>query len=77
MMWNWLVSGLAAGAALVLYEGSPLLKTAPHVLFDLAARIGITVFGTSAKYLASLEERLSAGSPGEYSNSLVNDSGLE
>ncbi|OQR67029.1 acetoacetyl-CoA synthetase isoform X1-like [Tropilaelaps mercedesae] len=63
MMWNWLISGLAANASLVLYEGSPLLRDSPYVLLDLAARVGVTVFGTSAKYLSSLEDRLTAGSP--------------
>ena len=53
MMWNWLVSGLASGATLVLYDGSPLH---PHAgtLFDLAERERVTVFGTSAKFLASV-----------------------
>ncbi|XP_022658028.1 acetoacetyl-CoA synthetase-like isoform X1 [Varroa destructor] len=56
MMWNWLVSGLAAGAALVLYEGAPMPRDEPFVLFDIAARVRMTVFGTSAKYLAAVEE---------------------
>lgn len=53
MMWNWLVSGLASGATLILYDGSP---TYPHLtsLFDLAAAIKITHFGTSAKFIDSL-----------------------
>ena len=53
MMWNWLVSGLASGATLVLYDGSP---THPDfgALWRMADEEGITVFGTSARYLASL-----------------------
>lgn len=55
MMWNWLVSGLASGATLVLYDGSPF-HPQPSVLFDLAADLGVTVFGTSAKYLSAAEK---------------------
>ncbi|XP_058387224.1 acetoacetyl-CoA synthetase isoform X3 [Diceros bicornis minor] len=55
MMWNWMVSALATGAALVLYDGSPLVPT-PNVLWDLVDRIGITILGTGAKWLAVLEE---------------------
>lgn len=55
MMWNWMVSALAIGASLVLYEGSPMY---PHSarLFDLLAEEKVTVFGTSAKYLSALEK---------------------
>jgi acetoacetyl-CoA synthetase len=55
MMWNWVVSALAVGAAVVLYDGAPL---APHpgVLWDMAASEGVSVFGTSAKYLALAEK---------------------
>jgi len=56
MMWNWLVSALATGAAIVLYDGSPLPPTRPAILWDLAAAEGVTVFGTSAKYLALAEK---------------------
>jgi acetoacetyl-CoA synthetase len=55
MMWNWLMSGLATGARLVLYDGSPFHPD-PGVLWRMAAEERITVFGTSAKYLASLEK---------------------
>ncbi|MEX2177540.1 MAG: acetoacetate--CoA ligase [Gemmatimonadaceae bacterium] len=55
MMWNWLMSGLASGCTLVLYDGSPLLRKRP-VLWDLAAAEEITIFGTSAKYLALVEK---------------------
>ncbi|MEZ5924123.1 MAG: acetoacetate--CoA ligase [Hyphomicrobiaceae bacterium] len=50
MMWNWLVSGLAVGATLLLYDGSPFYPDG-NVLFDYADAEGMTVFGTSAKYI--------------------------
>ena len=50
MMWNWLVSGLASEATLVLYDGSPFHPDA-GVLFDLAERERVAVFGTSAKFI--------------------------
>src|SRR4051812_20340746 len=50
MMWNWLVSGLATGAAVVLFDGAPL--TPPDILWTMIAEERISVFGTSAKYLA-------------------------
>jgi acetoacetyl-CoA synthetase len=50
MMWNWLVSALASGAALVLYDGSPMYPSGNR-LFDLIDRAGITMFGTSAKFI--------------------------
>ncbi|MBN2231970.1 MAG: acetoacetate--CoA ligase [Deltaproteobacteria bacterium] len=55
MMWNWLVSGLAVGATLVLFDGSPFYPDG-GVLFKLAEEEGITIFGTSAKYLASVQK---------------------
>ena len=78
MMWNWLVSGLAAGATLLLYDGSPFVSRA-KILFDFADAEGMTHFGTSAKFidaiakvglnparthkLESLRAMLSTGSP--------------
>lgn len=56
MMWNWLVGALALGAALVLYDGSPLVPSAA-VLWDLVDQLGITIFGTGAKWLSVLEEK--------------------
>ncbi len=53
MMWNWLVTGLAAQATLVLYDGAPTYPTA-NVLFDLADDARINLFGTSAKYIDAL-----------------------
>lgn len=51
MMWNWLVSSLAVGATVVLYDGAPVLRRQP-ILWDMAAAERISVFGTSAKWLA-------------------------
>ncbi|MEE9561378.1 MAG: acetoacetate--CoA ligase, partial [Acidiferrobacterales bacterium] len=77
-MWNWLVSGLAAEATLLLYDGSPFYPDG-NVLFDFADEARMTVFGTSAKFidavskaglepvkthkLTSLRAVLSTGSP--------------
>ncbi len=55
MMWNWLVSGLASGATLVLFDGSPFYPDA-NLLWQIAERERIKVFGTSAKYLSALEK---------------------
>ena len=78
MMWNWLASGLASGATLVLYDGSPFHPGAA-ALFDLAQAEGVAVLGVSAKFvdavrkeglrprashdLSSLRAILSTGSP--------------
>ena len=55
MMWHWLVSALASGATLLLYDGAPLHPD-PGVLWRLAERERVNVFGTSAKYLSALEK---------------------
>ena len=55
MMWNWLVSSLAVGATVVLYDGAPLAPE-PGILWRLAAEERLTIFGTSAKYLALSEK---------------------
>ncbi|KAJ3219364.1 hypothetical protein HDU67_001583 [Dinochytrium kinnereticum] len=55
MMWQWLVSGLSIGVTLVLYDGSPF-KSTPERLWDLVDSLKITIFGTSAKYIASMQE---------------------
>jgi len=55
MMWNWLVSSLAVGAAVVLYEGSPFYP-APAAMFDLIDELGVTVFGTGAKAIAAWDK---------------------
>ncbi len=53
MMWNWLVSSLAVGARLVLYDGNPF-HPEPAALWKMAEEEKITVFGTSAGYIAAL-----------------------
>jgi acetoacetyl-CoA synthetase len=55
MMWNWLVSGLASGATLILYDGSPFFNNG-RSLWEMAERENVTVFGTSAKYISALEK---------------------
>jgi len=61
-MWNWLASGIASGATLLLYDGSPFYPDG-NVLFDYAASEGMTYFGTSAKFIDAV---LKAGlKPGE------------
>ena len=54
MMWNWLVTSLAVGATVLLFDGNPFYPD-PYALFDFAREQGMTVFGTSAKYIESLE----------------------
>ena len=55
MMWNWLVTGLAQGATIVAYDGSPAHPNTER-LFRLAADEGITVFGTSPKFLGACQK---------------------
>ena len=55
MMWNWLASGLAAGATLLLYDGSPFVARG-RVLWDFADAERMTHFGTSAKYIDALRK---------------------
>ncbi|MFA0283613.1 acetoacetate--CoA ligase [Vibrio sp. 10N.222.55.F12] len=55
MMWNWHVSTLASGACLVIFDGSPVYPQ-PNVLWDLAQRANVSLFGTSAKYLEAIEK---------------------
>ncbi len=55
MMWNWLVSALAAQATLLLYDGSPFYPN-DTILFDYADAERMTVFGTSAKFIDSLKK---------------------
>ena len=62
MMWHWLVSGLASGATLVLYDGSPFRPLDPNGYGDMAMpslieELKISHFGTSAKYLSLLEQK--------------------
>ena len=55
MMWNWMVTGLASGATLLLYDGSPFYPN-PDILFDYADAEGMNVFGTSAKFIDALHK---------------------
>jgi acetoacetyl-CoA synthetase len=55
MMWPWLVGGLSAGATILVFDGSPF-KPTPMSLWELCEQEGVTAFGTSAKYIASLEQ---------------------
>ncbi|AAO90302.1 acetoacetate--CoA ligase [Coxiella burnetii] len=55
MMWNWLMSSLAVGATVVLYDGAPFYPT-PTALFDLIDKVGISIFGVGAKILESAEK---------------------
>lgn len=55
MMWNWLVSGLASEATLLLYDGSPFYPTG-NILFDFAEQENMTIFGTSAKFIDSVNK---------------------
>lgn len=62
MMWHWLVSGLASGATLVLYDGSPFRPLDAEGKGEMAMprlieELSITHFGTSAKYLSVLEQK--------------------
>jgi acetoacetyl-CoA synthetase len=55
MMWNWLVSGLASGATVILFDGSPFYPDS-GAIFQLAEDEKMTLFGTSARYIASVEK---------------------
>ncbi len=55
MMWNWLVSGLACGATLLLYDGSPFYEDG-RILWRIAAEEELTIFGTSAKFIAAQQK---------------------
>ena len=55
MMWNWLQSSLAAGATVVLYDGNPF-HPGPEALWQMAEEEGVSIFGTSAGYIAALKK---------------------
>jgi acetoacetyl-CoA synthetase len=55
MMWNWLISGLALGSTIILYDGSPF-HPEQSILFDIADEEKINIFGASAKYYAACEK---------------------
>ncbi|MDT8393032.1 MAG: acetoacetate--CoA ligase [Bacteroidales bacterium] len=54
MMWNWFISSLAAGSTLVCFDGNPF-HPGPDALLHMARELEVSIFGTSAKYIASLE----------------------
>jgi acetoacetyl-CoA synthetase len=54
MMWNWLVTSLAVGTTVVLYDGSPFYPDS-GAMWNLIQELGITIFGTSAKFIAASE----------------------
>ncbi len=56
MMWNWMASGLALGATLVLYDGSPMYPSS-DAIFKILADESVTVFGTGARFLAAIEKK--------------------
>lgn len=56
MMWNWLMTGLASGATLCLYDGSPFAPNG-NILFEYAEDVDFTLFGTSAKYIDTLHKQ--------------------
>jgi acetoacetyl-CoA synthetase len=55
MMWNWLASGLATGATLLLFDGSPFYPSG-NALFDYAQAEAMTIFGTSAKFIDAVKK---------------------
>jgi acetoacetyl-CoA synthetase len=55
MMWNWLVSALAVGATVILFDGSPFYPD-PGAIFKLAEEEKMTIFGTSARYISGIEK---------------------
>ena len=55
MMWHWLVSSLATGATIVLYDGSPAFPSSSR-LFDVSDAVGVTLFGTSARFLDAIQK---------------------
>jgi acetoacetyl-CoA synthetase len=57
MMWNWLVSSLASGATLMLYDGSPFIKNNDNILFDYAEQEKFNFMGVSAKYLDTARKK--------------------
>ena len=56
MMWNWLVGSLSAGATILLFDGFPMYKK-DDLLFEFASEEKITLFGVSAKYIDTLNNK--------------------
>jgi len=68
MMWNWLVSSLAVGATVVLYDGFPFYPD-KNAMWDMVDELGITVFGTSAKFIdACNDANVRPGENSDFSN---------
>ena len=65
MMWNWLISSLTIGSSIVLYDGSPFFPDGKR-LWNMADKLGITIFGTSAKYIETCKNEELA--PKDFSN---------
>lgn len=61
MMWNWLVTALATGASVVLYDGSPLIPS-PNVLWDLTDRLGYVNYTEREWSLFLLDDHIQAAS---------------
>jgi acetoacetyl-CoA synthetase len=55
MMWNWLASALATGCTIVLYDGSPFYEEG-RILWRMTEEEGITIFGSGAKFISSIEK---------------------
>jgi acetoacetyl-CoA synthetase len=55
MMWPWLIGALSAGTTILVFDGSPF-KPTPLSLWEMNEQEGVTAFGTSAKYIGSLEQ---------------------
>ena len=55
MMWNWLISSLSIGSSIVLYDGAPFYPN-KNTMWEMIEELGITIFGTSAKYLDACKE---------------------
>ena len=55
MMWNWLLTFLASKASIVLFDGFPMFKR-NDLLFQIAEKEKITLFGVSAKYIDQLRK---------------------
>jgi acyl-coenzyme A synthetase/AMP-(fatty) acid ligase len=65
MMWPWLVGALSAGSTILVFDGSPF-KPTPLSLWELSEQENVTAFGTSAKYIGSLEQANITPSPSPY-----------
>lgn len=55
MMWNWVVSSLAIGSTLVMYDGNPMQRGG-HIIFDILDDADVTIFGSNAKFISLIEK---------------------